>query len=142
MTRPVHASPSDVALDSVRAFFETAAAMSRAEAVALSRLYRRSPRHNLHIDREFLAAVSQGTWGPAHDSAARLIRAEARVRATALAPWGRRAALAAALEAAALAVLSEADTGRPLPSSLCARLTAPYQRARSTPQRDHQPSVA
>ena len=142
MLRPLQASPSDEAMASVRAFFDTVSQMSRVQALALSRQYRRSPRQNLHTDRDFLAAVSLGTWGPAHDSAARQIRAEARSRATALVPWTRRASLAAALEAAALAVLSEADTGRPLSPTLCARLTAPYERVRATTMSDDAHSVA
>jgi hypothetical protein len=115
---------------SVRAFFDSTASMSRAEATALSRQYRRSRRQNLHTDRDFLAAVTQGSWGPAHDGAARQIRAQARARAAVLVSWPRRAALASALEAAALAVLSDADASHPLPDALCARLTAPYQRVR------------
>jgi hypothetical protein len=116
--------------------------MSRQQAVALSRQYRRSPRQNLHTDQDFLAAVTQGTWGPAHDTAARQIRAQARARAAVLAPWTRRASLAAALEAAALAVLSQADAGRPLSPTLCARLTAPYERVQATTVRDRQASLA
>ena len=142
MLRPLQASPSDEALASVRSFFDSAASMSRQQAVALSRQYRRSPRQNLHTDRDFLIAVTQGTWGPAHDTAARQIRAQARARAAVLVPWTRRASLAAALEAAALAVFSEADAGRPLSPTLCARLTGPYDRVRATTQRDKQGSAA
>jgi hypothetical protein len=79
---------------SVRAFFDSTTSMSRAEATALSRQYRRSRRQNLHTDRDFLAAVTQGSWGPAHDGAARQIRAQARARAAVLVAWPRRAALA------------------------------------------------
>jgi len=123
-------APSDAAMASVRAFFDNASALTRAEATALSREYRRPRQRNLHTDQDFLSAVTQGAWGPAHDGAARQIRAQARARAAVLVSWPRRAALARALEAAALAVLSQADAGHPLPDALCARLTAPYQRAR------------
>lgn len=132
-----NAGPSEAALASVRDFFASTAELSRAEVVALSREVRRAGRGpNLHTDQDFLIAVSRGSWGPAHDAAARHIRARARALATSLAPWGRRAALAKAIEAAALAVLSQADARRPLPEELCARLTAPYQRgcAASVPQ--------
>lgn len=130
MTRAAPAYPSDAAMASVRAFFDSTAAMTRAEATAVSRQYRRTRRCQLHTDQDFLAAVTQGSWGPGHDSAARQIRSQARARAAVLVPWPRRAALAGALEAAALAVLSQADGGHPLPEALCARLTAPYQRVR------------
>lgn len=135
-----NAAPSAAAMASVRRFFAETAAMSREEAVSLSRDFRRSGgRANLHTDHDFLAAVRQGSWGPGHAQAARYIRAHARAQAAALVSWPRRGALAGALEAAALVVLSQADAGRPLPESLCARLTAPYQRsvgARLPAQRD------
>jgi predicted phage gp36 major capsid-like protein len=122
--------PSDSAMACVRAFFDSASALTREEATALSREYRRRRQGNLHTDQDFLAAVTQGSWGPAHDGAARQIRAQARARAAVLVPWPRRGALAGALEAAALAVLSQADEGHPLPDALCARLTAPCQKVR------------
>lgn len=126
---PRNAGPSEAALTAVRDFFSSTDALSRAEAVALSREVRRAGRGpNLHTDHDFLIAVSRGSWGPAHDAAARHIRTRARAQAAALAPWGRRAGLAKAIGAAALAVLSQADARRPLPDELCARLTAPYQR--------------
>ena len=130
VTAPLrNAAPSEGALASVHEFFVRTSEMSRAEVVALSREVRRAGRGpNLHTDHDFLAAVTRGSWGPAHDAAARHIRARARAHAMSLAPWGRRAALAKAIEAAALAVLSQADASRPLPEELCARLTAPYQR--------------
>ena len=134
---PRNAAPSDAALASVREFFASTAGLSRAEAVPLSREFRRTGRGpNLHSDHEFLAAVSRGSWGPAHDAAARHIRLRARALAVSLAPWGRRTALAKAIEAAALAVLSQADAHHSLPEELCARLTAPYQcgRAAFVPQ--------
>jgi len=128
-TPPRKVAPSEAALASVHEFFLRTADLSRAEVVALSREVRRVGRRpNLHTDHDFLAAVTRGSWGPAHDAAARHIRARARAQAVSLAPWGRRAALAKAIEAAALAVLSRADASRPLPEELCARLTAPYQR--------------
>lgn len=127
-----NAAPSEAALASVREFFVGAASLSRAEAVHLSREFRRSgARPHLRTDHDFLTAVSRGSWGPGHDGAARYIRAQARVHAAALVAWPRRAALAGALEAAALAVLSEADARRPLPAGLCARLAAPYERSLS-----------
>ena len=134
---PRNAGPSEAALAAVQEFFGSTATLTRADIVALSREVRRAgPRTNLHTDQDFLSAVSRGSWGPAHDAAARHIRARARAHAVSLAPWGRRTALAKALEAAALAVLSQADARRPLPEELCARLTAPYQRgcAASVPQ--------
>jgi hypothetical protein len=115
---------------SVRAFFDSASSLTREEATALSREFRRLRQRNLHTDQDFLAAVTQGSWGAAHDAAARQIRAQARARAAVLVPWPRRTALAGALEAAALAVLSQADDRHPLPEALCARLTAPYQHVR------------
>jgi hypothetical protein len=124
------ASPSEAAMASVRAFFDSTNQLTREQATALSRQYRRTRPQNLHTDQDFLAAVTQGSWGPAHDGAARQIRAQARARAAVLVPWPRRAALAAALEAAALAVLSQADADHPLPEALCARLTAPYEQVR------------
>jgi len=128
--RPLH--PSEAALASVQDFFQAAASMSRDEVAALYREFRRAGRQpNLHTDREFLTAVTCGAWGPAHDGAARHIRGQARVVASQLVPWPRRATIAAALEAAALAVLSEADDRRPLPETLCDRLRAPYQRVHS-----------
>lgn len=124
-----NSAPSEAALASVRDFFAGTAAMSRAEAVALSREFRRAGgRPNLHTDHDFLVAVTRGSWGAGHNGAARQIRAQARAQAAALVSWPRRAALAGALEAAALAVLSGADTRQPLPPTLCARLTAPYER--------------
>jgi hypothetical protein len=118
----------------VRYFFSSASAMSRDEAVALSRMSRQLPQRHLQIDLDFLAAVTDGSWGPGHDLAARQIRGQARACAAALLSWPRRAALARGLEAAALAVLSEADARTPLPARLCARLTAPYDRARAEAQ--------
>ena len=79
--------------------------------------------------------MSHGFWGLAPDVAARRIRLRARALAVSLAPRGHRTALAKAIEAAALAVLSRADARRPLPEEPCARLTALYQRGRaSVPQ--------
>lgn len=124
-----NAAPSEAALASVRKFFAGTETMTHAEAVILSREFRRSGRRpNLHTDADFLTAVTRGSWGPGHSGAARQIRSQSRAQAAVLVSWPRRAALAGALEAAALAVLSEADERRPLPENLCARLTAPYQR--------------
>lgn len=126
---PRNAALPEGALASVHEFFLRTADLSRAEAVAMSREVRRAGRGpDLRTDHDFLAAVTRGSWGPAHDAAARHIRARARAQAMSLAPWGRRAALARAIEAAALAVLSQADASHPLPEELCARLTAPYER--------------
>lgn len=129
------AAPSEAAMACVRYFFESARAMSCAEAVALSRASRRLRKSQLQTDRDFLAAVTDGSWGPGHDQAARQIRQEARECARALVSWPRRFALSRGLEAAALAVLSEADARTdartPLPAQLSARLAAPYDRTRA-----------
>ena len=131
---PQSAVPSDAAMACVRYFFESALAMSPEEAIALSRQSRRLRRRHLQTDLDFLAAVTDGSWGPGHDGAARQIRSQARDCAAVLVSWPRRAALARGLEAAALAVLSEADARTPLPARLTARLTAPYDRVRTQAQ--------
>jgi hypothetical protein len=131
---PLSAAPSQAAMACVRYFFESASAMSREEAVALSRESRQLRQRHLQTDLDFLAAVTDGSWGSGHDVAARQIRNQARACAAGLVSWPRRAALARGLEAAALAVLSEADARTPLPARLCARLTAPYDRVRAEVQ--------
>ena len=113
----------------VREFFSRCAGLTQDEVAALRREYRRTGQVNLNTDPEFLSAVCSGAWGREHTAVAREISAAARLQATALVPWPRRGVVASALEAAALAVLSASDPRHPLPETLCARLTAPYERA-------------
>lgn len=117
-----------LAHERVREFLATAEQLSPEQLASLSREQRRA-RSRLDTDPDFLQVVCAGAWTPLHADAARLIKTQARSTAETLVPWLRRAALATALEEAALVVFNEADPRHPLPPTLCNRLSAPWDRA-------------
>lgn len=116
------------------AFFLALGALDAAQVDALQRSPGRLSRRALELDPDFLDAVASGRWTAQHDDLAHQVHEDARTAAGGLTGLLHRRALAAAIEDAALVVLSdcvlsEGSRAPVLCPGLRSRLAAPWLHA-------------